>query len=282
LTTSVRGAIAVPQDTTAAVLALAAAGIAARVRASAAQAEGFWTVVAAIAITSLVTGLFFLVLGRFKVGSFIRFVPYPVVGGFLAGTGWLLMRGAINLMTGFPVGLAQLPRMVQLGVVPLCLPGAMFGVILLAAVRRVNSLVVMPVLVAAMAAFYGVLLVTSTSLADAGARGWLLGPFPTGGLWSPPTGAALSRDDWQAITAQATGLGTVPVLGAIALLLNASGLELSVRRDIDLDRELESAGLANLAAGLGGSPVGYHALSFSILPHRLGANARLAGLLAAG
>ena len=29
-------------------------------------------------------------------GKLIRFVPYPVVGGFLAGTGWLLFKGGID------------------------------------------------------------------------------------------------------------------------------------------------------------------------------------------
>ena len=40
---------------------------------------------AAIAITSVLTGIGLYVLGRFKLGNLIRFIPYPVVGGFLAG-----------------------------------------------------------------------------------------------------------------------------------------------------------------------------------------------------
>lgn len=44
------------------------------------------------------------------------------------------------------------------------------------------------------------------------------------------------------------------VISAIALLLNASGLELATRRDIDMNREMKAAGVANLAAGLQGGP----------------------------
>jgi sulfate permease, SulP family len=282
LTTSAPGAIAIPQDTTAAILALVAAGIAGGLGERAPHEAGFWTVAAAIAITSLLTGLFFLALGRFKLSGFIRFVPYPVIGGFLAGTGWLLMRGAISVMTGSLFTFAQLPRLFQSGVLPLWLPGVIFGVVLLAVVRRFNHIAVIPsLLIAAIAASYGVLRFTNTSFAEAGARGWLLGPFPSGALWSPLTPAALTQVDWPAIVAQASGLGTVLIIGAVAFLLNASGLELTIRQDIDLNRELESAGLANLVAGLGGGPVGYHALSLSALAHRLGANSRLAGLLAA-
>ncbi len=37
------------------------------------------------------------------------------------------------------------------------------------------------------------------------------------------------------------GLLTVPVLALIATLMNATGIELDARRDLDLDRELRSA-----------------------------------------
>ena len=37
----------------------------------------------------------FLVLGTFRLGNLARFIPYPVIGGFLAGTGWLLMKGGL-------------------------------------------------------------------------------------------------------------------------------------------------------------------------------------------
>ena len=31
--------------------------------------------------------LFFLLLGRFRLGALIRFIPYPVIGGFLERAG---------------------------------------------------------------------------------------------------------------------------------------------------------------------------------------------------
>lgn len=281
LTSSVQGAIAIPQENTGAVLAVVAADIAAVLGRSAAPDETFWTVAAAIGLTSLAAGLLFIALGRFRLSVFIRFVPYPVVGGFLAGTGWLLMEGAIHVMTGSPLQFATLRDLFRIDVLPLWLPGAVFGIVLLAVVRRFHTFAMVPyLLAAAMLVFFGMLRVTNTSLADAGARGWLLGPFSSGTLWSPPNVAAFAEIHWPAILAQAGGVATILVIGPIALLLNATGLELTIRQDIDLDRELESAGLANLAAGLIGGPVGYHTLSLSALTHRLEASGRLAGVVA--
>lgn len=281
LTSSVRGAIAVPQETTAAVLAVIAADVAVKVGRPAAPDETFWTVAAVIGLTSLVTGLLFIALGRFKLSVFIRFVPYPVVGGFLAGTGWLLMEGAIRVMTGSPLRFANLPDLFRIDILPLWLPGAVFGIVLLAVVRRFNTFAVLPyMLAAAIVVFFGILRATNTSLAGAGAHGWLLGPFPSGTLWSPPSAAALGEVQWPAIMTQVSGMATILIIGPIALLLNATGLELTIRQDIDLDRELESAGLANLAAGLIGGPVGYQSLSLSALTRRAAATGRFAGVAA--
>src|SRR5512134_3641027 len=80
LITSVPGVIAIPQDTPAAILALMAAGIALSMKSAPSQAV-FATVLAAIAVTSLIMATILLVMGRFKAGGFVRYIPYPVVGG---------------------------------------------------------------------------------------------------------------------------------------------------------------------------------------------------------
>src|SRR5262249_23614822 len=85
---SLPAAMAGPQAVPSAILALVATDIVRQMPAAATSAESFVTVVAAIAATSLCTGAFFVALGLLKGGNLVRFVPYPVLGGFLAGTGW--------------------------------------------------------------------------------------------------------------------------------------------------------------------------------------------------
>ena len=48
-------------------------------------------------VAMVLCGVVFLWLGSRRRGNLIRFVPYPVVGGFLAGTGWLLFKGGIHV-----------------------------------------------------------------------------------------------------------------------------------------------------------------------------------------
>ncbi len=282
LTSSLPGVMAAPQDAPAAILALVAAAIAGNMPASAPADATYSTVVAAIAGTSLLTGAFFFALGRLKLGSLVRFVPYPVVGGFLAGTGWLLVQGGVGVMTGAPFGLSQLSYLLQPDVLAQWLPGLLFGILLLVILRRYGHFLIMPtMLLLAIGLFYGLLSLTNTSLADASARGLLLGPFPQGALWQPLTPSALAHVDWSVIAGEIDKVGTILIVSVVALLLNASGLELATRQDVDFNRELQSAGIANVLAGLGGAPAGYHLLSVSALAYKMGARGRLVGLFSA-
>jgi SulP family sulfate permease len=283
LTTSLPGMVGLPQDTPAAILGLVAAGISSNMGAVGAAPQAvFATVVTAIALTSLVTGLLFLLLGWFKLSGFVRYIPYPVIGGFLAGTGWLLSKGAVGVMLDMPLTLANLPVLFSPNMLAHWLPGALFAVGLLLALRRFNHFFITPgALVLATALFYAYLAVAHISIATASASGWLLGPFPGGGLYQPLTPAMLTQVDWGMILGQLDKIATIFALSIISLLLNASGLEVAVQRDIDLNRELQTAGLANLAGGLGGSPVGYQTLGLSALSHRLGARTRLVNLISA-
>jgi SulP family sulfate permease len=280
LLSSLPGMVAIPQDSPAALLAVVAAAVAVSMPASGTSESLFATVVAAVALTSLLAGLFFLVLGFFKQGSLVRYIPYPVVGGFLAGTGWLLVQGAVDVMAGASLTLSQLPYLFQAGVLLRWLPGLVLAVVLLLVLRRYSHFLVMPAMMAgAMGLSYLVLWLAGLSLAEASAQGWLLGPFPEGALWQPLTPALLAEVHWPAIVGQLGSMGTILIVSVVSLLLNASGLELVARRDVDLNRELKAAGLGNILSSLGGGgPVGYQALSISALSQRTGVPSRLVGV----
>lgn len=282
LTSSIPGTMNIPQDTPAAILALIAAGIVANMAASATLEETFTTVVTAIILTTLVTGLVFTVFGRFKLSGFARFIPYPVVGGFLAGTGWLLVAGSFSVMTDIPLTLDNFGHLFQRDILAHWIPGVVFAVTLLMVLRRSAHILVIPGMLAlSIVLFYIVLAVMGSSTSEAAQLGWLLGPFEQEALFRPLTLASFALVDWSAIVTQLDKIGTVVVLSLISLLLNSSALEVAVKEDIDMNRELQTTGMANLFAGIFGSTVGYPALSLTVLTHRLNAKTRLAGVFAA-
>jgi SulP family sulfate permease len=279
LTSGFPGTIGSVQDTTAAIMALIAARIAASVPAERALLD----VTLAIALTSTLAGVAFLLLGTLRLGNLVRYMPYPVVGGFLAGTGLLLVRGGIGILTDVPLTLRTLDDLVRSEAAVRWLPGVVFALVLLVAIRRSRHPLTLPAVIAmAILVFFAVLVVTGTSFSEAQADGWLLGPYPQGTLWRAWAWEALDGASLGAILRQGGTAATVLLVGVIALLLNVSGIELASGRNLDLNRELRAAGAANAALGLGGGMIGFHALSLSMLAHRIGARNRLPGLVAAG
>src|SRR5690606_22305407 len=63
------------------------------------------TIVVAAMLATVATGIVLLFLGWFRLGRLIRYVPFPVIAGFLAGTGWLIMMGGLGVMVGDAVSL---------------------------------------------------------------------------------------------------------------------------------------------------------------------------------
>ncbi len=289
LGSSVPGITGGLQDTSGVILAAMAATLFGSLGAASAE-ERLSTVLAGIAVATLLTGAFLWLLGFFRLGRLIRYVPYPVIGGFLAGSGWLLACGSFEVMTGLPLTLTGFWTALQPGLLALWLPGLLLALVLLVALRRVRHYLTMPViLVGAFVLFYLALLIAGLSVDEAAARGLLLAA-PSSGMagagavtvaWRPLTPALLGAAHWPAILSQWGNILIVLVLTVVSLLLNASGTELAIRQDIELNRELRVAGAANLLCGLGGGAVGFHALSLSTLGPRIGSRGRLPGLVAA-
>jgi len=283
LMSSLPGVVIVPQDGPAVILAIVANTIATQMSASTSGNEVLSTVIVAIALTSILTGVFCFILGTFKLGDLTRFIPYPVVGGFLAGTGWLLSGSAVSLMSDLPFSFTQLPLLFQSDILIRWLPGFCFAVLILLILRRFNHVLILPGLVlGAIALFYLLLFVTDTSIDEARDYKLLLSAFPQGGLWQPLMPSTLLQVNWGLIGAQIGNLVAILLVTAIALLLNCTGIELSTRQDIDLNRELRAAGIGNMIAGLGGGIVGFHALGMSALSvAKIGAKSRMVGLIGA-
>ena len=280
-TNSLPGLIGAPQDSPAAVLGLAALTIAAQMGNASAEAK-FITVVMTVSLASVVSGLFFVFVGGFKLSRFVRFIPYPVVGGFVAGTGLLLVRGALGVMLGEAPGLNNLPLFFEAENLVSWIPGVLFGAIVLVASRRSKHLLTYPaLLVGAGILFYLAVWMTGLNIDTARAMGLLLGPFPQGTLWKPLDLSLLAQVDWGLISSQASNIAAVALVSIMALLLNASALELIAQKDVDLNRELISTGIANIAGGLAGASVGYHHLGVSSIPLRLGISSRLVALFSA-
>lgn len=270
LTTRMPVAVAGSQDTAAIVMAAVAASLAASTTAEGALP----TVVVMVALCALVTGLAFWFLGAKSKTSFVRYLPWPVITGFTAGTGWLLLRGGVEVMHGAGIEFTELPDLFVWDQAKLILPGLAFAFFLVAVLRsRITNVVVSALFLVAIGAFHLVGRSVS-SIEQLEADGWLFGPFPTDASWKPVSPSDVADADWGALLGHALPIVAVVAVAIVGLLLNLSGLEPILDAEIDMDTEVRSTGLANLAVGFTGGLVGWHLIGDTALAKRLGARGR--------
>ena len=276
----VRGVVGSVQDAAVAVLAFVATEAAIDTFGSFNRA--FLTVVAATVVVTLLTALTFLLLGTFRLGNLARFIPYPVVGGFLAGTGWLLFKGGLRVATRTELQLHTIGRYLGHFELVRWVPALIFGAVLLIATRIVKRPLVIPMVLAlGLVAFALGMIVTGSSLQDARDGLWLLGPFKSARLWEPWTIRALTGADWSAVLEQAPGIAAAVFVAVMACVFNVGGVEVLLHADLDPSEELRDAGWVNVATGIVGGIPGYHALSLTSLAQQMAVGGRAAGLVAA-
>ena len=275
LTTTLPPGIAGARNPTVAVMSVLVAGIAATATARGLGPEqAVRHALVGLAIATLLTGLALAVLGFLRLGQAVRFVPYPVIAGFLAASGWLLIVGGLEVAAAgparTPAALLALPAEAWLRI---ALAAAFAAAVLLA--RRAGApAAVLPVL------FFGSSIALDLALPLVGVRpGWHLGGSAEAQAWSPLVLAGSGPPiDWTAILGSSVEIGAVAGVAVITLLLDVSQLEALRNQSADLDRDFRSNGIANLVvAPLGGAAVGM-APNSSRLIEEAGGSTRFAGL----
>jgi SulP family sulfate permease len=134
------------------------------------------------------------------------------------------------------------------------------------------------------ALFYVLLFAANMSIDDARTARMLLPHVALHRIAIPelhlPATLAHGGVDWSAIAAHLPETLVVTSISAITILMNSTAIGLATGEDVDLNREMRAAGIANIASGMLGGMVGYQSFNRSMLNARAGATSRLAGVFA--
>ena len=280
VTSSYPGMLAVPQEVPATVLGTLGAVVGGAV--SAPGNVQFMTMAALLLLSGLLTGLLFLTVGHFRLSRLFRFIPYPVAGGFFAGTGWVLSLAALSVMSGVALDWQTLPRLFEPDMVWKWGPGAAYGLVLTLAMKYKGNLPVIIGSVVLVSALYHVgLLALDISVEDAKALGLLMSGIPEGGLWPAFGPGDVGDVDWRVVAGQVPTLITVTLVTLLCLLVYVNGLEVATGVEVDLNREFRVAGFAGICAGAGGSAPGCQAFAFTLPCRMLGADTPWTGVVVA-
>lgn len=278
---SISGVVGGPQDSPIAIMGLMTVTLLAQMADSTVEAK-FITILAGMMLTTIISGGFFLTMGIFKLGRLVRFIPYPVVGGFIAGTGFLLIQGGFSVMMGVSPSLDNFNLFFTPQGLLRWLPSFLFGFILVLGARFYPHFLTLPILlITAIAIFYGVAFFNGQTIESLREDNWLLGPFPEGSLLKPIDLTLFSQVNWAFLSEQSSNIAAVVLISMVAMLLNSNAIELIAKKDVDLSRELVATGIANIAGGFLGTSTGYHYLGYTAIPMRMNIHSRWIAIISA-
>ncbi len=275
-------AIGAPETSTAAMTGILASSLAERMAATDPSAPVLGPVLITFGLASIATGIMLCCFGMTRLGRAIRYVPYPVVAGFLGATGCLILLGAVRVITGLKPQLATLDRFANVMTdYELAAACAMALVLYLTWHRSRTPFGLPAILIIGTLAAHVAFRLTGISAADAQALGWTFQPPPQVSLFFPWSAWEIEHYPWADLPDLAGNLIAVIFVTASSTLFNTTGVEVAAGREADLERELNTTGLANVLAGIFGGYPGCISTSRTVLNFSAGGSGRLSGLTAA-
>ena len=241
----------------------------------------FVTATGALVISAMGTGVLCLMIGWFKLANLVRFIPYPVAGGFVAGIGGAVCLAAMSLM-GATLHWRSLPALLEPSVLWIWAPGAAFGIALYFVMKRLRNALILPAGVAlAVGAHHLAFAALGLSGEEARAADLLLTGTADGRLWPVLGPADLAHVDLAAMAGQVPDMLILVLIAFLCIIMNVAGLELAVDQELDWDGEFRATGVASMVSGLGGGTVATLVVPASLRSKLFGATTRLTGVVTA-
>lgn len=233
---------------------------------------------AALAVATVATGVALYLLGSNHLGRLARFIPYPVLAGFQAASGWIMATGAIRMATGVPVHLATLPALLTGETAAMLAVTAIWATTLWQLTVRIKHVLTLPAVLAAAALIADLVFKAFPSLP---VSDWMF-PLSKGmQVALPVIDPGVWHVHWATLISVSGEIAAVAMMAALTIALTATSIEEAWRTDVDLDRELKVHGLANIASGLLGGMVGHIVLNRTFMAREAGGTGRVTGLVVA-
>ncbi|QRW22937.1 sulfate anion transporter [Rhizoctonia solani] len=249
------------------------------------------TTMVAFCLSSVLTGLTFLLLGLFRLGVIIGFFPRHILVGCIGGVGIFLIEtglevaAGINEEGGFQYNLETFKLyFMNARNLSLWLPAFGLAILLRIITHRFHHQLIFPMYFIGIGViFYIVVAAVGVDIQSLRSGGWV---FDVGGStepwWHFYTYFDFRQTSWSAIWA---GMPTQLALLFFNILhppLNVPALAVSLNEDsIDTNRELTAHGISNLLAGFTGTVPNYLVYVNTLLFYRVGGGTRVAGFLLA-
>ncbi|UNI21103.1 hypothetical protein JDV02_007121 [Purpureocillium takamizusanense] len=247
------------------------------------------TTIVAYATSSMMTGLVFYLMGKFKFGYMVGFIPRHILIGCIGGVGWFLIA------TGFEVSarldgsleydLDTLRKLTQADTVLLWIFPLVLAIVLFYGQSKVRSKYFLPLYILAIPLIFYIFVAAIDALNADTLRdhGWIFqGPPPDEPWWYFYTLYQFKLVRWDAVAEVIPAMLALTFFGILHVPINVPALALNCGEDnADLDKELKLHGYSNFLSGCFGSIQNYLVYANTVFFIRSGGDRRLAGYILA-
>jgi len=236
------------------------------------------TLIASFLIMNCATGFIMCLVGKLKTEQLIRYIPYPVNSGFLAGTGLLIISFGLMEITHISFSLQNIPLFFQTELLLKWLIPFLYAFLALYLMRRIECyryLILPTMIFSAFICFYIYLFFKGISFERASNLGWTIGYYSNQSLAFPPIlKITPSKIHWDMIISFIPNYFSLALLASINCSLNTSSFELISQKKLKLYDEFKITGLSNILIGLFGGIGGYQNIGVSKLNLSFGTKTR--------
>lgn len=274
------------QTSNIAIFVLISSALVGNISAISGNIDPIYTIYSALIFISIIAGGILWVLGKYKMGNIIRFVPYPVIVAFLAASGWILISSSIHLIIGkmpdiFSENSLNSYSTIQLIQLVLCI---FIVAVMIILQKRYNRSFIMPaVYIAALLAFHLFLYFTGTSFeqfklidqSNIEKFNHFTNPLELLSLSKTQWSAFL---DWNIIG----NIAAIFIITPLFLLVTLNGIEKETQHEFKYDHELKYTGISNIVLALvGGGATVSPTLSGTLRNYQMGVKSRWIGVYVA-
>ncbi|CAK7244858.1 MAG: hypothetical protein STHCBS139747_006420 [Sporothrix thermara] len=243
------------------------------------------TTITSYALSAMVTGSVFYLMGHFQFGYIVGFIPRHILIGCIGGVGWFLIA------TGFEVtariegsleyDLATLHKLMQPDTIPLWITPLCLAVLLFWGQKHITNKYFLPLYIIAIPFLFYFFALVAGSASPSGLRhdGWVFqGPPADEPWWYFYTLYKFDQVHWGAIGQCIPAMLALTFFGILHVPINVPALALNTGEDhADLNHELKLHGLSNFMSGCMGSIQNYLVYANTLFFIRSGGDSRLAG-----
>ncbi|KAI1312486.1 sulfate transporter family-domain-containing protein [Xylaria venustula] len=246
------------------------------------------TTITSFAISSMLTGITFYLMGRFRLGYIIGFIPRHILIGCIGGVGWFLIATGFEVsarLGEFHYDLPTARRLFTADTLPLWLIPLALAVLLFGLQRKITSRYFLPAYILCIPFIFYFVVLTSNNLSPENLRhtGWIFeAPDAEQPWWYFWTLYKFHLVHWGAIVDTIGAMFALTFFSLLHVPINVPALAQNTGEDnLKLDHELKLHGVSNFISGLSGSIQNYLVFANTIFFMRSGGDSRLAGFLLA-